>query len=144
QLYNTDWHNIEPRFGFSWDPLKTGKTAVRGGYGMFHDRVFGNLFGNARGNPPFQQEYVENVNGPLSGIGPIPVQTPTAVVENDAFLGPTIFSRDIRNPISQNWNFGIQRELPGHFTVDAAYVGSKANRLFRAVDGNPPQPALVQ
>ncbi len=31
--------------------------AVRGAFGIFHDRVFGNLFGNARGNPPFEQDY---------------------------------------------------------------------------------------
>src|ERR1700676_3632193 len=32
---NPTLRNFEPRFGFSWDPFKTGKTAVRGGFGMF-------------------------------------------------------------------------------------------------------------
>src|SRR4029077_17159637 len=58
QLYKSDYSNIEPRVGFSWDPTGKGKMAVRGAFGIFHDRVFGNLFGNARGNPPFEQDYV--------------------------------------------------------------------------------------
>src|SRR5260370_16474449 len=32
---NPTLHNFEPRFGFSWDPFKTGTTALRGGFGMF-------------------------------------------------------------------------------------------------------------
>src|ERR1700730_8127712 len=32
---NPTLHNFEPRIGFSWDPFKDGKTAVRGGFGMF-------------------------------------------------------------------------------------------------------------
>src|ERR1700730_1946413 len=32
---NPTLHNFEPRIGFSWDPFKTGRTALRGGFGMF-------------------------------------------------------------------------------------------------------------
>src|SRR5258708_37906279 len=32
---NPTLKDFEPRFGFAWDPLKNGKTAVRGGIGMF-------------------------------------------------------------------------------------------------------------
>src|SRR6202011_1277261 len=32
---NPTLHNFEPRIGFSWDPFKNGKSAVRGGFGMF-------------------------------------------------------------------------------------------------------------
>ncbi len=64
QLYKSDYSNIEPRVGFSWDPWGDGKTAVRGAFGIFHDRVFGNLFGNARGNPPFEQDYLQSRSTP--------------------------------------------------------------------------------
>ena len=69
QLYNSDYKDIEPRFGFSWDPWKDGKTAIRGGFGIFHDRTFGNVFGNVRADPPFPdhvfQLYLRHLQRPL-------------------------------------------------------------------------------
>ena len=149
-LYNSDYSDIEPRFGFSWDPWGNGKTAIRGAYGIFHDRVFGNLFGNSRGNPPFEQDYAagpaETVNN-FFGTGAFPdvppQQTPSPVVDDGAFLLASIFDRNIKNSSSQNWNFGVQHELPGNWVLDMSYVGSKGTHIFRIVEANPPDPVLV-
>ena len=54
ELFNNYYKNFEPRFGFAWDPFKDGRTSVRGGIGVFSDRIYGNLVSDARGNPPFQ------------------------------------------------------------------------------------------
>ena len=82
QIYASDYSNVEPRVGFSWDPRGDGKMAVRGAFGIFHDRVFGNLFGNARANPPFEEDYnefpVDTINGFYGGAlnGPFPLPAP--------------------------------------------------------------------
>lgn len=150
QLYKQDYSNFEPRLGFSWDPRGDGKTAVRGAFGIFHDRVFGNLFGNARGNPPFEQDYqtfpFETVNNAFtSGAFPaiVPNTTPSPIVPNGAGLGPILFDTHFRNLVSNNWNFGIQREFGGNNIFDLTYVGSEGHHLYRQRDGNPPDPALV-
>ena len=147
QLYNNDPYNFEPRIGFAWDPFSKGKTSIRGAYGIFHDRVFGNLFGNARGNPPFEQDVSLNshtlAEGLLPNLQAIPAQTASTTVEDYSFLNPVIIDRNLKMPYSQNWNFGIQQELPGAVSLEVNYVGSKGTRLLRVVDGNPPQPELV-
>src|SRR6266403_1054791 len=148
QLFNDDYSNVEPRIGFSWDPWSDGKTAIRGAYGIFHERIFGNLFGNARGNPPFQQTFS---NFPFDTPENLPLPgdlVATPVVQNGSItfapIGPTLFDAHLRMPYTQNWNFGIQYELARDLTLDVAYVGTKGTHQLRVVDGNPPDPALVQ
>ena len=142
-LYNNDFSNFEPRIGFAWDPFKNGATSVRGAYGIFHDRIFGNLFGNARGNPPFQQDVF---NLPLDLIANIPFpadQVSSPTVQEGAGIYPVLLDQKLRMPYSQNWNFGVQHELIKNLLVDVNYIGSKGTHLLRVVDGNAPNPAIV-
>jgi hypothetical protein len=150
--YPDEW---EPRFGLAWDPFSNGKTAVRIGYGIFHDRTFGNLFTNLKGNPPFQagfQNYpnLDFANGTgslvrVAGLTPPPTQpAPSASVQGGTYLsGISILDPQLRNPYTQSWNVGIQRQLGNGMSIEVNYVGSGTHRLFRSVDGNPPLPWLV-
>src|SRR5271155_711348 len=154
--------DFEPRVGFAWDPFKTGKTSVRGGFGVFTDRVYGNLIGDARGNPPFQPSF-ENFPLETTGQGPgsqlqnqtaPPQVSSSATVQQGAELFPDIFSNGancpagqacsgIKPPLITTWNLGIQREIATNLTFEANYVGNHGSRILRVVDGAAPQPALV-
>ena len=159
-LYQDDWKNVEPRISVAWDPFRTGKTSIRAGYGLYHDRVFGQLVSLLRGDPPFQILETQTCTGfftgnpcTLSGLTPLtafarspdvsgcPALTPLFACASPIL--PFLVDPKLRTPYSQSWSAGVQVEPYPSLLLEANYVGSKGTRLLRLVDGNPPQPDLV-
>jgi len=155
RLYRDNYHNFEPRIGLAWDPFNSGKTSFRVGYGVFHDRIFGNLFTNLKGNPPFvagiqdlpNQDFANGTGAPvtLATLRPPSTQpAPSASVPDQSLLTAiNIIDPNMKTPYTQSWNVGIQRDLGNGMSIEVNYVGSGTHRLARSVDGNPPLPALV-
>ena len=52
-LANDAWWNFGPRLGFAYDLTGSGKTLLRGGYGLMYERIQGNDMYNGATNPPF-------------------------------------------------------------------------------------------
>jgi outer membrane receptor protein involved in Fe transport len=141
---NPTLRNFEPRIGFSWDPFKTGKTAVRGGIGMFDvlPLLYTTITLNGRAAPFFQ---IVSTSDTTVLAGNFPSGGQTAILNSPS--KPTleygaIESQPKRNYVMQ-WNFNIQRELGRDLTVVLGYVGSRGvHQLFRADDGNIVLPTL--
>ncbi len=131
--------NFAPRFGFAYSA--DSKTVIRSGFGIFFGPINGAAFtSNSTPNTAFaaSTQWTSTVNGvtPVSylsnpfpnGLQPAPGSTQGLLT----LLGQTINTMDRGRvtPYSEQWNFGIQRTLPGNFLVDVSYAGSHGVHLF--------------
>ncbi len=148
QLYNDSYTLIEPRVGFAYDLNGDGKTAIRGGYGIFHDRLFDNLFGNARSNPPFQAQqnsfpFGDDSTATLTNTAFPGSLVPSATITDGAYFEPVTIDPNLKMPTNQTYNIGIQHQLSSRLILEVNYVGSHSTHGLRELDHAPIQPALV-
>jgi hypothetical protein len=115
--YNT-W---EPRIGFAYNLTGNGKTVLRGGFGMFYERVQGNDVYNAALNPPFA--YIPSANNVY--FSNPNTSALTGVTTSQSFPSNlTNIKYDYPPPGTADWSFGIQRELAPSIVAVVQYVGS--------------------
>jgi hypothetical protein len=141
--FDTDWNNFAPRFGFAYSA--NPKTVIRGGYGIFFLPYIGAASGWASGingflsfTPMFSSADGLHPADLLSNPFPKGLQLPTApgtglLTNYGQDFGASgrdgAIDRSARVGYSQQWNFNLQRELPGKISIEAAYVGNKGTKL---------------
>ncbi len=124
----TDWNTWAPRIGFAYDLTGHSNTVLRGGFGVFYERVEGNFLFSAVNNPPFIQQdliYNGNLENPTGGA----LQNFPQTINNSHYL-------DMKVPRVLNWSLGVQHKLGHEMMIDAAYVGSGAANLAYQDDIN--------
>jgi hypothetical protein len=136
--------NFGPRFGFAYDLDGSGRTVVRGGWGMFWNFTPGGTSSSKAQNPPFLQATTLTstlgINLRLQdGFPP-----PPGVDPNRPPAGTTrsIFDINARDAYAQNYNVNVQRQLGTNYLVEVAYAGSQGRQLTLKGDPNQARPTV--
>ena len=132
-----------PRFGFAYQLTK--RTVLRGGYGIFFDTLGTNrspaIQTGFTATTPITPTYDNGITYVASLANPFPTGLQSPVGSGSGLatnLGQnlTVYQPYRPQPYSQRWSFDVQRELPGNFLLDAAYVGNRGTRLSVARELN--------
>ena len=124
-----DKNNFGPRFGFAWRPAMLGsETVVRGGYGFYYTPQISNaIFAMAEGA---QATSGATVVGNIVGKPNLFFSDPFAgSVTTGALNFAVANDQYMRDSYIQQWNFNVQKKLPGNIVLDTGYVGSKGTKL---------------
>jgi len=126
--------NPGPRLGFAYDPFGDGKWAIRAGYGIFFEHMNGN-----EANAELLQQSASPLaaNGAVNNVPGYPnVAGNQGPAGPPSPLTPISIPDKILWPYMQQWNLGVEHELPGNVLLSVAYVGSKGTHLTRQFDLN--------
>jgi hypothetical protein len=146
-----DWTALEPRVGLAWKIFGSEKTALRAGYGMFHDAAWNMGAQGLWQNPPFAAESFAAVFGGCTTAtaycalhgGTPNVGTGAMIGFSDGFPSitspptPATFAgsfnnenTDLKQGRVQQFNVNVERQLPGQIVLTAGYAGSRSSHIL--------------
>ena len=142
---------FEPRIGLAWKPRGSDKTAVRAGYGIFHDSAWNQGGQGLWQNPPYYAEvdppgYLFSYGSPLGSLtdgfllGAAQAPSTTPVAGGFVYSGPvdpstysgTIQSmnRNFKQGTIQQYNLNVEHQLPGQVVLTVGYAGSRSTHVL--------------
>jgi hypothetical protein len=160
KLFETDFNNFSPRFGFAWNPEFMNKLVVRGGFGVGFNRIPEVLFGNTVGNPPFFARNniccgtaATDFGTPFVGgrilfalgansspfsypINPVLAQGLDPVTGGVLNNTVEIWGTEPHMPNAYVYSYSLDTEyqLPWNLLADLGYQGSTSHKLIRIAD----------
>ena len=126
RMWDTDWNNFGPRLGIAWRPFGGTRTVIRAGFGSFYNhQIVGNGITPLNRNSPYRDS---------TSAGPFAATTVPLPSLANAFSGnptpvPPGIQQDFRTSYTNEWSFGVQREVAQNLLVEVSYVGNESHKL---------------
>lgn len=152
-LAPVDKNNIAPRLGFAYRIDDRGRLAVRGGYGLYYDRI-STRFANTQlfnypylalgvGLPGLLRTFADPfVPIPQPSTFPTAATLPSPLAPLAPFVGAPVsgvyVDPNLKTPYVQQFNFGVQWEFFRNAVLEAGFVGNKGTNLLQLVTLNAP------
>jgi hypothetical protein len=140
----TQWGNVGPRIGVTWDPNGDGKTSVRASYGRAYEFVNAQFHLNTSVAPPWGSEV--RINSPSGGLDNPFINSsgqtnifPVTFDQNAPFSlnGPFLsLSNDMKSTHVDQWNITLERQLTPTWFASAGYLGSKTSNIWESTPLN--------
>jgi hypothetical protein len=131
QIYAPDNRGWAVRLGGSYDLTGKGWLLLRGGYGIFYDRPFDNLWANVRLNGSALSNFDISANT-VNYLAPFLPQLPAFQLQpvNSGFPDITWIDPRLRNSYAQNFFLGVRQEVASDLTVEVNGTGSLGRKLI--------------
>lgn len=125
-----------PRVGFAWDVWGNGKTAVRGGVGLYHGLLDTLDYRLDQTAPYNTSESIKNVA--VQNLQITPGTPPLAGTK----VSPSNVQPDIATPAVLTWSLRIEQEVAPRTSLTVGYVGSHGYHQILSEDMNEPVPTV--